>query len=65
MNNAINEPSNAHTLEILAKLRRRLIDNHGSDLAAESAELYNHIEKTLLSGLKEHYEQEKQRRAQE
>ena len=64
MNTEINEPINTHTLEILAKLRRKLIENHGSDLAKESAELYNHIEKTLLFALREHYEKE-QRRAQE
>ena len=64
MNTEINEPINTHTLEILAKLRRKLIENHGSDLAKESAELYNHIEKTLLFALREHYEQKEQRRAQ-
>ena len=61
MNTEINEPTNTHTLEILAKLRRKLIENHGSDLAKESAELYNHIEKTLLLALREHYEKEQRR----
>ena len=65
MNKAINELYYTHTQEILAKLRRRLIDNHGSDLAAESAELYYEIEKTLLLALREQYDQKKQRRAQE
>lgn len=43
---------------ILAKLRAKLIDNYTHDLQAESAELYYHIEKTLIAALKEHYEQE-------
>ena len=64
MNKEIKAPSNTHAIEILAKLRRKLIDNHGPDLAKESAELYNHIEKTLLSALREHYEHKEQSRAQ-
>ena len=61
MNNRINRLSNAHTLEILDKLRRKLIENHGSELAKESAELYNNIEKTLLLALREHYEKQQSR----
>ena len=51
-------------LEILARLRKYLLKDSSDCLAKESEELYNHIEKTLLSALREHYEQKKQCRAQ-
>ena len=64
MNKAINEPYYTHTQEVLAKLKRKLIDNHGPNLATESAKLYYEIEKTLLLALREHYDEKKQCRAQ-
>lgn len=45
---------------ILSKLRKKLIDNSCQDLQQESIDLYNHIEKTLIEALREHYEQKKQ-----
>ena len=51
-------------LEILARLRKHLIKDSSACLAKESADLYYHIEKTLLSELREHYEKQRQARAQ-
>ena len=45
----------AQTMRTLAKLRKRLIINSSDCLSDESAELYEHIEKTLLMVLGEHY----------
>jgi hypothetical protein len=45
-------------LEILAKLRKKLIEEFSSNsLAKESEELYYHIERTLLTALEDHYGQ--------
>ena len=46
---------------ILSKLRKKLIDNACHDLRSESIALYQHVEKTLLAALREHYEQKKQK----
>jgi len=46
---------------ILSKLRKKLIDDSCQDLRQESIDLYNHIEKTLIEALREHYEQEEQK----
>ena len=45
----------AQTMRTLAKLKKRLIINSSDCLSDESAELYEHIEKTLLMVLGEHY----------
>ena len=47
--------SRAQTMRTLAKLRKRLIIDSSDCLRDESAELYEHIEKTLLMVLGEHY----------
>ena len=46
-------------MRTLAKLRKRLIINSSDCLSDESAELYEHIEKTLLTVLGEHYGRKK------
>lgn len=45
---------------ILSKLKQILVTNACHDLRSESIDLYNHIEATLLSALREHYEQTEQ-----
>jgi len=45
---------------ILSKLKQILVTNACDDLRSESIDLYNHIEATLLSALREHYEHAKQ-----
>lgn len=46
---------------ILSKLKQKLVDGNCHPLQKESLALYQHIEKTLLSALREHYEQSEQK----
>jgi len=56
--------STSKGLEILAKLRKKLIEEFSSNyLAKESEELYYHIERTLLMALEDHYGQIKKEQA--
>jgi hypothetical protein len=45
---------------ILSKLKQKLVDSNCHPLQRESIALYQHIENTLLSALREHYEQTEQ-----
>jgi hypothetical protein len=44
---------------ILSKLKQKLVDGNCHPLQKESIALYQHIEKTLLSALREHYRSKK------